>query len=437
MGFMARTGCKDFRKKSPRCYLAQWDLVLGPEKAPEMPITSCKNRYVEQSQFWHPSAWKWALFLVLVGCSAFLLIWKPAPRAVKVELLPFADLPPAWNGSYPYLVISPVDLATDPVKFRSSILLIKPTVRHDSPINEFQVDLHSGMFVLRQTDLFIPDVMPLSLTRTYKGWDFDSRARAFGAGTNHPYDICPTGTRFPYTYMDLNLEDGRQIHFPRISKGTGYADAVFRHGQTSSEFYGAQIAWNGDGWTLKLRDGRRWLFPEAYYSKTFAQGAAFEMQAADGHRIQLKRDKQRKLEQLISPSGHTITFEYDGADRIIEATDDAGNVRKYSYDSSDHLETVADAAHVLYRFEYAPLLHLAGYDPYLMTAVVDGRGKVLLQNIYSGSDGGRISEQRLANGDVYRYEYIFVKQEIVETIVSNPTGRRKFFFQRGIFTKEE
>jgi YD repeat-containing protein len=408
-----------------------------PEKSSGVQISSYKNRYVEQSQFWHRSAWKWGLFLVLVGCSAFLLLWKPARRPVKVELLPFADLPPAWNGSYPYLVISPLDLETDPAKFRSSILLVQPTVRHDSPINGFEVDLHSGMFVLRQTDLFVSDVMALSLTRTYRGWDFDRRARAFGAGTNHPYDICPTGSRFPYTYMDLNLEDGRQIHFLRISKGTGYADAVFRHGQTSSEFYGAQIAWNGDGWTLNFRDGRRWLFPEAYYSKTFAQGAPFEMQAADGHRIQLKRDNRRRLKQLISPSGHTISFEYDGADRIIDVRDDAGNVRKYSYDSNDHLATVADAAHVLYRFEYAPLLHSAGYDPYLMTAVVDGRGKVLLQNIYNDSDGGRISEQRLANGDVYRYEYILVKQEIVETVVSDPTGRRKYFFQRGRFTKEE
>jgi len=62
---------------------------------------------------------------------------------------------------------------------------------------------------------------------------------------------------------------------------------------------------------------------------------------------------------------------------------------------------------------------------------------MLLQNIYRDSDGGRISEQRLANGVVYRYQYIFVKNDIVETIVNDPTGRRKFFFQRGIFTKEE
>jgi YD repeat-containing protein len=388
---------------------------------------------VEQSQFWRPPAWKWGLFVVLMGCSVFLLVWRPTSRGVKVELLPFTDSPPEWNGSYPYLLISPVDLERNPVEFKSSILLIKPTVRHDSPINEFQVDLHSGMFVLRQTDLFISDAMPLSLTRTYRPWD--SHSRAFGVGTNHPYDICPTGTRLPYTYMDINLEDGRQIHFPRISKGTGYADAVFRHDETSSEFYGAQVAWNGNGWTLDFRNGRRFIFPESYNAKTFAQGAPFEMQA-DGRRIQLKRDKRRNLEQLISPSGRTIAFKYDGEDRIIEATDDAGNIRKYSYDSSGFLETVADASRLLYRFKYT-LFHYATYDGYLMTAVVDGKGQPLLENIYRDRDGGGISEQRLANGAVYRYEYRVVRKEIVETIVNDPTGTRKFFFRHGIFTKEE
>ena len=373
------------------------------------------------------------MVLGLAACAAFLLIWRPPKHAVKVELLPFTDSPPAWNGSYPYLTIAPVDLESDPIQFRSSILLIKPTVRHDSPVNEFQVDLHSGMFVLRQTDLFIYDVVPLSLTRTYRPWD--SHSRAFGLGTNHPYDICPTGTRFPYTYMDLNLEDGRQVHFPRLSKGTGYADAVFRHDATASEFYGAQIAWNGNGWTLDFRDGGRFLFPESYHAKTLAQGAPFEMRAADGHRIQLKRNQRRNLEQVISPTGHTITFKYDRADRIIEATDDAGNLRKYSYDSAGYLESVADASHLLFRFEYGHF-HYVTYDWYLMTAVVDGRGRVLLQNIYKDSDGGMISEQRLANGDVYRYRYIFVKRDIVETIVNDPMGERRFYFQHGIFTKE-
>jgi YD repeat-containing protein len=264
------------------------------------------------------------------------------------------------DGSFPYFIISSANAGSAPSSFNTSILLVKPTVRHELPINEFDVDLHSGRFVLRQTDLFVPDVTPLSLTRTYGTWTYrawDSYAGEFGIGANHPYDICPTGTRLPYTYMVLNLEDGREIHFRRISKGTGYADAVFRHDETSSEFYDARIAWNGNGWTLTFRDGREFFFPEAYYSRSFAQGAATEMRDPDAHRIRLARDKQRKLEQLISSSGRTISFKYDDAKRIIEATEDAGNIRKYSYDASGHLETVADASQVLYRFQYAALIH--------------------------------------------------------------------------------
>jgi YD repeat-containing protein len=146
--------------------------------------------------------------------------------------------------------------------------------------------------------------------------------------------------------MDLTLEDWSQVHMPRISKGVGYADAVFRHAQTSSEFFGAQIAWNGNGWTLRFRDGSKFYFPEAYYSKNYAQGAATEMVDAQGHRIQLKRSRVGNLEELISPSGHRITFKYDVADRIVEADEDAGYTRKYSYDHGGHLDTVFDGAHV-------------------------------------------------------------------------------------------
>ena len=115
-----------------------------------------------------PLTWKWGLALLLFAGAAFLLFWKPSARPVKVELLPFTDSPPAWNGSYPFMAISPVEVDSI-IKFESSFVMINPTVRHDSPMNAFQVDLHSGMFVLRQTDFFVSDVMPLSLTRTYRG----------------------------------------------------------------------------------------------------------------------------------------------------------------------------------------------------------------------------------------------------------------------------
>jgi YD repeat-containing protein len=344
--------------------------------------------------------------------------------ALQPELLPASTEIPAWDGAYPYMVISPVIPRSGPVSFKSSISLDRPSVRHNSPVNEFQVDLHSGMFVLRQTDLFVSDVMPLSLTRTYRPWDANSHA--FGIGANHPYDVCPTGTRNPYTYLDLNLEDGRQIRFARISKGTSYADAVYRHSEMASEFYGAQIAWNGNGWNLDFKDLRRFRFPESYNAKNFAQGAAIEMRDAKGHHIELKRGAARNLETLISPSGHTINFEYDGESRIIKAQDDAGNVRQYSYDSTGHIETVSDGSRVLYRFGYEPHLNSEGFDPFLMTSVTDGSGKELMRNWYR--DGGRVSKQRLANGETYLYDYLFDSEyNVTEATVTLPAGRPRSF----------
>jgi hypothetical protein len=306
---------------------------------------------------------------------------------------------------------------------------VAPTIRHESAVNQFEVDLHTGMFVLRQTDLFVPNVMPLVLTRTYR--PRSAYARAIGVGANHPYDICPTGTRRPYTYQDLNLEDERQIHFARISKGTSYDDAVFRHGDTSSEFFGAQDAWNGDGRTLSFPDGRRFLFPEAYNAKNYAQGAATDMSDGAGHHIQLKRDSARNLRQLISPSGRVINLHYDIFDRILEASDDAGSARHYLYDGTSHLERVTDGVNLLYHFRYQPLLHERGYDPYLMTSIEDGDGTSLLRNEFA--DRSRVSAQRLADGQIIRYDYLYNRRnEIVETRVTLPNGAtQRFLFKEG------
>ena len=354
----------------------------------------------------------------------------PGSEALRTpELLSITDVKPKWDGAYPFLVIRIVNSDPKHYRFETSISTIKPTVRHESAVNELQVDLHSGMFVLRQTDLFVPDVMPLVLTRTYRPWSL--YVRAFGVGSNHPYDICPTGTRFPYTYQDLNLEDDRQIHFPRISKGTGYADAVFGHSETSSEFFGAQDAWNGNGWTLDFPDGRKFLFPEAYHAKSYAQGAATDMSDRAGHHIHLNRDPARNLKQLVSPSGHAINFQYDGENRIVEVSDDSGNKRDYIYDTTGHLDMVTDGTNPLYGFRYEPLLRERGYDPYQMTRIVDGKGQVLLRNEFA--DGSRISAQTLADGQVVRYDYLFDRHhDIVETTITLPDGKQqRFFFKEG------
>jgi YD repeat-containing protein len=373
------------------------------------------------------------LAIIAVCAMVVWLAFKlpmPAPKTQPTrppELLPIADAKPTWDGAYPFLVVKVISSDSKHYRFEVGISNIKPTVRHDSAVNEFQVDLHSGLFVLRQTDLFVADVAPLVLTRTYRPWSL--YARAFGVGANHPYDICPTGTRFPYTYQDLNLEDDRQIHFERISQGTSFSDAIFRHSETSSEFFGARNAWNGNGWTLDLADGRRFLFPEAYNAKSYAQGAATDISDAAGNHIRLKRDAGRNLEQLESPSGRFINLQYDAANRIIAASDDSGHVRRYDYDSSGHLETITDGSHLLFRFRYESLLLERGYDSFLMTRIEDGNGTVLLHNTFA--DGSGVSAQELGDGKIIRYEYLFNRRhEIIETVVTLPGGgQQRFLFE--------
>src|SRR5258708_21378955 len=177
-------------------------------------------------------------------------------------------------------------------------------------VDRFEADLRYGAFVLRQSDLLLNDVFEVPLTRAYNSQEWDD-VRAFGLKSNHPYDIAPTGSRWPYTYITLNLEDSDFLYFKRISEGTGYADAVFMHTETSTPFYKATIGWNGDGWTLRRTDGSEMHFPEAYNAKSRAQGAAFDFVDPAGNKLQLNRDRQRTLKEIRTPHGRWIHFEHD------------------------------------------------------------------------------------------------------------------------------
>jgi YD repeat-containing protein len=76
----------------------------------------------------------------------------------------------------------------------------------------------------------------------------------------------------------------------------------------------------------------------------------------------------------------------------------------------------------------------ADNDPYLMTAVLDGDWNVLLRNVYFN---GRVTQQTLADGSVYRYEYQVQGAELTRTVVTLPSGEKKvFFFHDGILTDQ-
>ncbi len=267
-------------------------------------------------------------------------------------------------------------------------------------LDRFEVDLRSGKFVLRQTDLLLKDgPFTVPLTRTYSSDFWMGGVNAFGKNSTHDFDACPVGSRSPYTYLMIALPDADFLHFRRISKGTGYADAVYQHDETSSAFYKATTRWDGNGWETRLDDGSRIHFPESYHAKSIAQAAATEVTDAEGNTLRLVRDGQRNLREIVTPGGRRITFTHDPQTRVVRALDDDGHSVEYAYNADGMLLSV--------RHSDGRARHYT-YDGELMTAVRDERDRILVRNAYRA---GQVVRQEYGNGESYEIRYRMAANE--------------------------
>src|SRR6185437_2903516 len=102
----------------------------------------------------------------------------PVPPLTPVVRKQVAAVQPE-TSQYPCLVVAPASETGE--EFRGNDSTCAPHLTDSAPVERYEVDLRSGWFVLRQTDLFLPDAVPLALTRTYSSWD--TGFRSFGVGT--------------------------------------------------------------------------------------------------------------------------------------------------------------------------------------------------------------------------------------------------------------
>jgi YD repeat-containing protein len=315
---------------------------------------------------------------------------------------------------YPCFLIERLGAAQSRV-LKASIRQCSPALHNDDDVEEYEVDLRSGLFVLRKTDLFVSDTMPLALTRGYHLWD--DHSRAFGIGGNHAYDIFPFGDRFPYTYLELVLCEGAQVHYSRISEGTSYVDFVNEHRGTSpTVFEKSQIRWNVDHWDMKFQDGTVYRFPEAYHAKRPVDGALIGMRNPKGDEIKFVRDARHNLKSLTSPHGHQIQLTYDAGDRVIQAADDAGHVIGYSYDPDGRLTEVREDGRLRWRYLYTFRR---------MTAVLDSDGNEILIIEHKGGRTSRIIQEW---GGAYHFDYAETPEgKVQETIVTDASAKKTVF----------
>jgi RHS repeat-associated protein len=264
------------------------------------------------------------------------------------------------------------------------------------------VDCFTGLFVDDEVDLKVADVIPIEVHRTYR--QSDNTSRAFGIGTNLSYDMYAVGTSLDtpesggaYTYQDVILPDGSHIHYPRVSPGTGFTDAVYQNTTTPGEFFGSVIINGGPGafWSLTRRDGITYGFPDAEGATDARIGAITAIVDRNGKRLNFTRDSNGNLTQITSPNDRHLNFVYDSSNRITQASDDLGRTVGYSYDSHGRLAQVTDPAGHTEKYTYDSNNN--------MLTVTDKRGHVKVTNTYDSNN--RVIHQAYADGTTSSFAY--------------------------------
>jgi YD repeat-containing protein len=237
------------------------------------------------------------------------------------------------------------------------------------------IDPSTGLFTLQKTDLYLPDVIPLAVTRTYNSGD--GLLRPFGRSMTHPYAMFLWSAQ-QYQQADLVLPEGGKIHYVRTSVGTSFGDAVFTHQETQTTsatptpFYKSTIVWNGDGWDLRLKDGTVYVFGE--------NAPLQAMRDRYGNTVTITHASGQigNVTQVTSPNGHWITFTYDGSNRVTQAKDNISRTVAYTYDGNGNLSTVTDPESNVTTYTYDGSNRLA--------TIKDGRNIVYLTNQYDTSN---------------------------------------------------
>jgi RHS repeat-associated protein len=267
------------------------------------------------------------------------------------------------------------------------------------------VDLYSGLFVYRKTDLTLPDSIPISIQRTYRPRDTNSYS--FGTGTTSLYDV-RLWSEHNYTEADLIMPDGGRVHYVRTSPGTGYTDAVYEATNTSGLFFGSKITWDPatPGFDVTLTSGLTFIFGE------LAPLQAIRDQYGNTLTLTRASGQTGNITRITSPHGRWVKLSYDGSNRITEVTDNGGRHVKYTYNSGN-LTKVEGPASRTTEYEYDE----AGR----MKAVINPRGNKYLQVAYDAN--GRVEKQTTADGAAFKFAYELGEGgKVKATTVTDPLG---------------
>jgi YD repeat-containing protein len=272
------------------------------------------------------------------------------------------------------------------------------------------VDLRYGLLLDQRTDFWIADKnIPLELTRVLRTQD--TRPRTFGIGGNHNLNVFLVGDKWPFTWMDLVLENGGRSHFRRSNWGFGYWDARYTNRDMSRKFAGSSIDWAWPGWALKGA-GMTYEFPDPGSASRPEQAALVGVKAYNGARLALVRDGAGNLLRARLPDQNQLAFKYDSQNRVTGIYENSGRHFEYSYDATGHVARVKDADQRVTEY---------GYDEAGRMNRIVQDGKEVCALMYDGRD--RVKSETLGSGRTYLFEYsLDYNGQISRVDITDQTG---------------
>jgi YD repeat-containing protein len=218
-----------------------------------------------------------------------------------------------------------------------------------SPVNVAELSLDTATVLFVQTDLYLPGDPPIAFTRVVQRYvDWNSKCQVY---LPDEYLTYPTGHRNPYTDMTVWLADKRGVLFNRISKGTGFADAVYKPSRTGSPFDNALVGWIGNEWDCDLADGRTLVFPDSYFAERPQQGSMVGLIEPSGASLTFDRDSQGILHEVRSSDGRWMKLRYQGP-ILVSIKDSAGDMADYAYDEERRLSRSTNSAGETLSYSY-------------------------------------------------------------------------------------
>lgn len=283
------------------------------------------------------------------------------------------------------------------------------------------VDLSSGLFVLRETDIaFGGGLGGLSLERTYRNmWNTANNGidGAFGYGTSHnfAYRLNPR-----VDTLGLVMPDGNQLTFSKQPNNT-YTNT------TLPNLQGAVITETSPNiYDLRWPDGTVYNFGlESVGGRAVV--ALEKIIDANGNVTTLVRSGGR-LNDVIDPAGRRLHFDYNGF-VISQVTDPIGRTVKYSYTTGPGVTQVLRVVEypdgTTVRYDYA-----ANGASGNITLLTDQRGLPAASNTYDAND--RVIQQVASDGSVTQFAYKLLNplvptSPVMETTVTDARGNQTVY----------